>query len=187
MPDYRRRRVPGGTYFFTLVTYERRPIFTSASVVTLLRRAMGDERAHNAFEMDGGVVLPDHTHFLWTLPQGGDDYSSRIGRIKAAFTKALRATGETTGAGHQRGYADVWQPRFWEHVIRDRDDLNRHLDYIHYNPVRHGHVSCPHAWPHSSFGRWVERGGYEADWCCACAGRKVVVPDFADIAELAGE
>jgi putative transposase len=207
MPNYRRWRVDGGTYFFTLVTYDRRPLLRSPEAVAALRRATAVERALHPFEFDAGVVLHDHAHFLWTLPPGDCDYSSRIGRIKVAFTKALRAAGGWERDGReaggqcppysdrgrerrpqpQRGYAEVWQPRFWEHVIRDLDDRNRHLNYIHYNPVRHGYVTCPHQWEYSSFGQWVENEGYERDWCCACGGRQVVVPDFSDIAERIGE
>lgn len=187
MPNYRRRWRDGATYFFTVVTFERRPLFESAAAVGLLRQAMAVERSSHPFEVDGGVVLPDHTHFVWTMPDGDCDYSSRIGRIKVAFTKAYRDAVGGIGEGRQRGYADVWQPRFWEHVIRDRDDYNRHLDYIHYNPVKHGYVTCPHSWPHSSFTRWVEKLGYDPDWQCVCGGREVVAPDFTDIAERIGE
>ena len=135
----------------------------------MLRQAVRDERSLHPFEIEAGVILPDHAHFVWTLPEGDADYGRRIGRIKVAFTKALRSSGDggqcppydlhaTAGAGRQRGYADVWQPRFWEHTIRDETDFARHVDYIHYNPVKHGYVADPGEWPYSSLHRFVRRG-----------------------------
>jgi putative transposase len=193
MADYRRADQPGGTYFFTLVTYERRPIFADAAHVGRLRAAAMAVMNERPFEFVAAVVLPDHAHYLWTLPAGDADFSTRIGRMKALFTKSLATDGEK--APPHAGWApaaatirpasrvkhrdaDVWQRRFWEHLIRGRDDLNRHLDYIHYNPVKHGYVSCPHAWPASSFNSCVDTGWYEPDWCCRCAGRAIHPPDF---------
>lgn len=156
MPNYRRWHAKAGTYFFTIVTYDRRPLLGDPDTVALLREAVAEERSAHAFEIDAAVVLPDHTHFVWTLPPGDSGYSARIGRIKASFTRRLRASGRlpehAIGPGRQRGYATVWQPRFWEHVIRDREDFNRHVEYAHFNPVRHGHATCPHEWAASSFG-----------------------------------
>jgi putative transposase len=82
---------------------------------------------------------------------------------------------------------DIWQRRYWEHTIRDISDFERHLDYIHYNPVKHGHARCPHEWAHSSFDKWVEKSVYKSDWCCSCGGRIVQPPDFQDIEFALGE
>ena len=189
MADYRRADQPGGTYFFTLVTYKRQPIFADAANVDLLRAAVLAVMNERPFEFLAGAVLPDHAHYLWTLPPGDADFSTRIGRMKVLFTKSLRADGGQCppyGGSSSRSAsrvkhrdADVWQRRFWEHLIRDQDDLNRHLDYIHYNPVKHGLAICPHAWPASSFDKWVAKRCYEPDWCCQCAGRVIRPPDFA--------
>ena len=87
----------------------------------------------------------------------------------------------------RKGLRGYWQPRFWEHTIRDENDFGRHLDYIHYNPVKHELARCAHAWPFSSFHRWVERGVYDAEWCCACSRGPQRRPDFSDIERSIGE
>jgi len=132
--------------------------------------------------------LPDHLHAVWTLPVDDADFSSRWAAIKARFTRDwLDRGGEErprtpSRVGHRnRG---VWQRRFWEHVIRDEDDLQRHLNYIHYNPVKHGVARCAHAWPYSSFKKWVERDVYEVSWQCNCDGVTQKAPDFESLNEL---
>jgi len=168
MSDYRRYHVPGGTYFFTLVTFGRAPLFDSAVARQLLGSAMrrGQWRQHASTLAI--VLLPDHLHCLWALPPGDADYSGRWKWIKAEFTRqwltiggAERALPRSRASERRRG---VWQRRFWEHTIRDEDDLARHADYIHYNPVRHGLVSSPRQWPWSSFYRWASLGHYAPDW-----------------------
>ena len=201
MPDYRRAFPPGGTFFFTLVTHQRRPLFGEPSNIERLRAAITTVMNERPFEFLAGVVLPDHAHFLWTLPPGDADFSTRIGRMKVLFTKSLPSRGGrcppyTGGMGDPVGgapptptagrsasrlkhrAADVWQRRFWGHLIADEAGLNRHLDYIHYNPVKHGLARCPHAWPASSFPKWVAERWYDADWCCTCGGATQHPPDF---------
>ena len=152
---YRRAFTPGGSFFFTLVTHQRRPIFTSAEAVDTLRSAIRSVRHTRPFEMDAMVVMPDHLHCIWTLPRDDADFSTRWRLIKTWFTKHHEPD--------QRAQA-IWQPRFWEHQIRDEDDLARHVDYIHYNPVKHGLAASPMEWPHSSFRRYVAAGIYSSDW-----------------------
>jgi len=183
MPDYRRSHVPGAAYFFTLVTHERRILFDSAISRQLLRDAIEAVRREMPFSIDGFVLLHDHLHTLWTLPNGDSDYSARRGKIKKHFTQSFLNAGGTDNvvseskiAHRRRG---IWQRRFWEHVIRDDDDYNRHLIYIHFNPVKHGYVACPHAWPFSSFHRHVELGNFAPDWSCGCNGRPMIPPDFS--------
>jgi putative transposase len=182
MPDYRRRCVAGGTYFFTLCTYDRRPIFSDASMIEHLRGAVRSVQLEQPFELVAAVVLPDHVHWLWTMPEGDAEYSKRMGRIKALFTKMVddaalggahpTATARSPSrARHREG--NVWQRRFWEHAIRDQDDFNNH---IHFNPVKHGLVRCPHQWNASSFSRWVAGEAYPKDWCCVCEGATAAVP-----------
>jgi putative transposase len=148
MPNYRRAFRPGGTFFFTLVTHGRARFLCDELARTLLRRAIDDCRAAAPFEVDAFVLLPDHLHTMWTPPAGDGDFSTRWMRIKRSFTCGWLAAGGREGAvsdsrrrNRRRG---VWQRRFWEHVIRDPTDYQRHLDYIHYNPVKHKLARCPH-------------------------------------------
>jgi len=121
-------------------------------------------RQAHPFQIDGIVILPDHLHTLWTLPEGDDDYSLRWRQIKSAFSRRLDE-GETVSASRSRKRErGVWQRRFWEHTIRDDEDFARHLDYIHYNPVKHGHVKRVADWPYSSFHRHVQQGIYSLEW-----------------------
>lgn len=158
MPNYRHVPAPGGVLFFTVVTYRRRRIFANDAAVTCLREAFRKVKAKRPFNVDAMVVLPDHLHCIWRLPQDDGDYSSRWREIKKA---ASRAIAPHANARHER---QVWQRRFWEHAIRDDDDWRRHVEYIHYNPVKHGHVERPADWPWSSFSRFVARGWHEPGW-----------------------
>lgn len=191
MPEYRRMDAPGGTFFLTWVTQDRRPVLQSAKNVARLRAAVAEVKQRHPFEVLGAVILPDHVHFLWELPSGDGDFSKRVGMVKVAFTRAGRATGKDgpTGSRSRERHreAGIWQRRFWEHTIRDENDLAAHMDYIHYNPVKHGLASCPHAWPYSSFGKWVSEGRYDRDWACCCGGRTVSAPCFDAIADRVGE
>lgn len=182
MPNYRRAIRPGGTFFFTLVTYGRAPFLCEPAARRTLREAISGCREVMPFEIDAFVLLPDHLHAIWTLPEGDGDFSKRWGVIKKRFTQEWTAGGGWQGVvsesrvdNRRRG---VWQRRFWEHVIRDERDYQKHLDYVHYNPVKHGRVACPHLWEWSSFRRWVGKGGYAGDWSCACDGRTVNKLDF---------
>lgn len=191
MSEYRRWYLPGGSYFLTLVTYWRRPLFADESNVKCLRSALATVLQDLPFEIAAAIILPDHAHFIWTLPAGDAKYSKRVGRMKAEFTKQVRPAGHcrTVGSTSRRRHreSDVWQRRFWEHTIEDIEDFKAHLDYIHYNAVRHGYVSCPHLWPYSSFSRWVERGEYESGWACQCKGRKPEQLNFSSITHSVGE
>jgi putative transposase len=191
VPDYRRYFVPGGTYFFTLVSYRRRPRFAHPTDLQRLRRSVAWVQQERPFRFLAAVVLPDHMHFLWTLPPADHDYSSRIGRIKVHFTRLCsHGTSAPIGLPESRRRhreSDVWQRRFWEHMIDEEGELEAFLDYIHYNPVKHGLVSCPHAWEASSFPRWVACGHYESSWGCCCQGEPHPPRDFAPIADLTGE
>ncbi len=168
MPDYRRNYVPGGTYFFTVVVHQRRPLFDREQTRVFLRNAILTVRRKRPFDIVAMVLLPDHLHCIWTLPQGDADYSTRWRQIKEEFTCAyLEAGGEegTRSASRQkRGERGIWQRRFWEHTCVDQDDLNRCIDYIHWNPVKHGLVERVCDYPWSSFHRYVEQGIYPFDW-----------------------
>lgn len=191
MAMYRRSRLAGGTFFFTLVTNHRLPLFSSRESISNLRTAFRAVQRERPFTIPAIVVLPDHLHMLMTLPGGDDDYSSRIGKIKVLFTKSVsaevrsRLPGTASRTRHRE--SGIWQRRFWEHTIRDERDFNRHVEYIHFNPVRHGLVSCPHGWPWSSFHRWVRMGVIPSDWACGCNGRAVNPPDVEGLARRCGE
>ena len=158
MSNYRRAYLPGGIYFFTVVTFNRVPIFTNEDRVEVLRQAFRRVKATRPFEIDAMVILPEHLHCIWRMPEGDADYSSRWREIKKA---ASREISTTTNARKERM---VWQRRFWEHAIRDEEDWRRHVDYIHYNPVKHGLASRPGEWAWSSFGNAVSKGWYEESW-----------------------
>ncbi len=168
MSWYRRWREPGGLFFFTLVTYRRQPIFSEPRARLLLGRVLRRTQAERPWEITAIVLLPDHLHCLWRLPPGDDDYATRWRVIKARFTRQWLAAGHgepaTTRSRQSKSERGVWQRRSWEHLIRDETDWKRHLDYIHYNPVRHGLASAPRYWPYSSFLKYVRLGEYDLDW-----------------------
>ena len=150
---YRRDLTPGGTYFFTVVTAERRPLLADPAAVELLRGAFRMVMRQFPFRIEAIVVLSDHLHTLWTLPEGDANYPVRWNRIKGRFTAGLPAAlrPEPSGARKRRGEQAVWQRRYWEHRIRDEADFERHVSYIHWNPVKHGLVQEPGEWPWSSY------------------------------------
>ena len=189
MPRYRRAWIPGGTFFFTVVTDRRRKLFADPFAHRLLGSVLRRCQLRWPFEMSAIVLLPDHLHAIWSLPQGDADFSKRWGWIKKTFTSAWLKLGmsETrVSEGRQReGRRGVWQPRFWEHAIESEDDYDRHFDYLHYNPVKHGYVTCPGEWSLSSFHRWVRAGVYPADW--ACVNRRPSPLSFSDIETTVGE
>lgn len=191
MPEYRRAIVDGGTFFLTVVTNFRRPLLTTDTARRLLRQAITATQRDHPFTLDAVVVLPDHWHCIWMLPPGDRDFSTRMRLVKGRFTRAFLAGGGTeSGRSRSRrrqGERSVWQRRFWEHTVRDERAFERICDYIHYNPVKHGHAACPHAWAYSSFHRFVREGCYDAAWQCACDGRKAFVPWLDGVDKIAGE
>lgn len=154
MPNYRRARVSGGCYFFTLVAHNRRLVLTGENTRAALRAAVQAVCEEHPFRVDAWVLLPDHLHCLWRLPEGDADYSLRWAKIK-------RFTRQHLGMSARE---KLWQPRYWEHCIRDENDFARHADYIHLNPVKHGLVRCAADWPYSTFHRFVSAGMYPEDW-----------------------
>ncbi|HEY6528118.1 MAG TPA: transposase [Cellvibrionaceae bacterium] len=171
MSRYRRVVVEGGSYFFTVVTERRQPILTDPAIRSALRQAIDYVRRDYPFVIDGWVLLPDHLHTIWTLPEGDADYSTRWRLIKTRVTKACahlyaRPKFLTTRRATKR-CGTIWQHRFWEHLLRDDADFNHHMDYLHMNPVKHGLVKQVRDWPYSSFHRLVNMGIYPRDWAAA--------------------
>jgi putative transposase len=118
------------------------------------------------FEVDAMVILPDHLHCIWILPDDDSDFSVRWRLVKSAFTRnrPMSSAGVISDSRLKKKERGIWQRRFWEHMIRDEADLNRHRDYVHYNPVKHGLAASPKEWPYSSFKRFVKEGLYLEDW-----------------------
>jgi len=168
MPDYRRWYVPGGTYFFTAVTANRRPILCDTLARKCLHNAIETIRNRHPIELAAIVLLPDHVHTIWTLPQGDAAYPLRWKRIKEEFTLSYLVSGGTevppSPSRLRQGERGVWQRRYWEHAVRDEEDLKRCVDYVHWNPKKHGYVSNVCDWHWSSFHRYVELCEYTRDW-----------------------
>jgi|SRR5579885_1079845 len=168
MPHYRRNYVPGGTYFFTVVTHQRRPILTSELGRRCLREALLQVQQKHPFEVFAIVLLPDHLHTIWTLPPKDANFSLRWRKIKEEFTRSYLAGGGQEGSStiSRRRHREraVWQRRFWEHTCRDEEDLKRFLDYLHWNPVKHRLAARVRDYPWSSFHRFVQLGEYDLDW-----------------------
>ncbi len=163
MPRYRRAKIDGGVFFFTVALADR-----SSNIlvehVDRLRRVYATVRHRNPFETVAICILPDHLHAIWSLPEGDADYPLRWSLIKSGFTRGLKADAARSPSKLAKRERGVWQRRYWEHTIRDDADFERHVDYVHFNPVKHGYVSRVGDWPHSSFHRYVRDGALPADW-----------------------
>ena len=153
MVDYRRNRVPGGTFFFTVNLHNRQSTLLVDRVVER-RDSFTAVREKHPFHIDAIVVLPNHLHAILTLLEGDDDYALRWRLIKTRFTQSLIRSADTK----------VWQDRYWEHTIRDEPDFEAHVNYVHINPVKHGYVERAIDWPHSSIHRYVREGVIAEDW-----------------------
>jgi putative transposase len=181
MPDYRRWYQAGGTYFFTVVTCRRLRLFAQPGARRLLALVLREVRDEMPFHTVAMCLLHDHLHAVWTLPDGDTAYSKRWQQIKGRFAQrwigrgGVEAPVSTAQAG--RGLRGIWQRRFWEHLVRDEDDLEALCDYIHYNPVKHGYVRDPADWPFSSFHRFQRLGQYAKGWG-ATEPRNVAGMDF---------
>ncbi len=164
MPNYRRNRIQGGCYFFTINLLERNQNALLIQQIDLLRHVVRRVRERHPFHIDGWVVLPDHMHCIWTLPQGDDDYAKRIRLIKTLFSKAMPKIERRSYVRRRNGERGIWQRRYWEHTIRDESDYAVHMDYLHNNPVKHGYVDKALDWPYSTFRHHVQRGFYPENW-----------------------
>ena len=165
MPDYRRLYQHGGTWFFTVVTFHRRPLLQEDYCVSLLSNCLEHVKQRHPFVIDAQVILPDHLHCIWTLPAGDTDFSTRWNLVKGEFSRRYGQEFEAVPSSRKRRREQtVWQRRFWEHLVRDQEDFNRLCDYIHYNPVKHGLAKSPVEWPHSTCSDFVVKGLYPRDW-----------------------
>jgi putative transposase len=164
MTEYRRPRTPGATWFFTVNLAERGGNIWLITHVDALRRSFALVRRRYPFHIEAIVILPDHLHCLWRLPGGDADNATRWGLIKAGFSRGMPQSERINASRRARGERGIWQRRFWEHQIRNEDDYAAHMDYIHYNPAKHGHAETAAAWPYSSFHSCVAKGLYPLDW-----------------------
>lgn len=163
MSRYIRAHIPDGTFFFTVALLERRRRLLTENIQAL-RDAFALVKAQRPFTIDAAVILPDHLHCIWTLPEGDADFPGRWHTIKSKFSRSLPKEETLSARRVVKGERGIWQRRFWEHTIRDDEDLARHMDYIHYNPVKHGHARRVCDWPYSTFHHLVQQGMYAPDW-----------------------
>jgi putative transposase len=163
MPNYIRAKFEGGYYFFTVVTYCRKQLFTEETARNILRQAITVTQSRHPFEMIAICLLPEHLHCVWKLPEGDANFSIRWSSIKGIFSREYL---RTNGQKHiplsraDKGEVCLWQQRFWEHQIRDEKDLQRHIDYIHYNPVKHNLAESAENWPWSTYHQFLKEGLY---------------------------
>jgi putative transposase len=176
MTAYRRNFIPGGCFFFTVNLADRR-LRLLTEYVDALRSAFRETRQRHPFTTDAVVVLPNHLHAVWTLPKGDRDFATRWRLIKSRFSRNFAIDEPISASRAAKSERGIWQRRYWEHTIRNEEDLARHVDYVHINPVKHGLVKRVRDWPHSSFHRMVRFGIYPEDW----AG------DVAEFGESFGE
>jgi putative transposase len=165
MSNYRRAFVPGGTWFFTVNLLNRHQNDLLVRHIDLLREVVRSVRSKYPFDIHAWVVLPEHMHCIWSLPEGDSDFPLRWRLIKSGFSRALPKTEFRSESRIRAGARGIWQKHYWEHLIRDELDFQRHVDYIHVNPQKHGWVSRVCDWKPSTFHRYVEQGLYPIDWC----------------------
>ena len=163
MSRYRRAKIEGGTFFFTVALANRSSDLLT-QCIDRLRDSYGTVQERHQFETIAICILPDHLHAIWSLPPGDFDFARRWNLIKTNFSRGLPAAASRSSSKAARREKGIWQRRYWEHTIRDEADLGRHIDYIHFNPVKHGLVTRVRDWPYSSFHRYVRGGDLPADW-----------------------
>ena len=165
---YRRLYTDGAVYFFTLATYKRQKILLDSSNIQLLKKSITIVKSKHPFVIEAIVILPEHLHCLLTLPDKDHDFSTRLRLIKTEFSRKCDTRNQSLFKIEQsrrlKKEKHIWQRRFWEHQIRNEKDFSSHMDYIHYNPVKHGLAHSPKDWRHSSFINCVNKGFYDIDW-----------------------
>ena len=168
MSNYRRSHSQGGCYFFTVVSFKRRRIFTDEAMIVAMRNAVHAVQQHMPFRIDAWVTLPDHIHTLWTLPANDGDYSKRWGLIKRHVSRSCEAYWAPLEmlslSNIKRDEKGIFQRRFWARDIMDVEDFSKHMDYIHFNPVKHGLVKHAVDWKYSTFHKYCKNGLYTIDW-----------------------
>jgi len=166
MTDYRRFYIPNSTWFFTVNLAERRNNHLLIEKIDLLRASFSYVKERRAFRINAAVIMPDHLHCIWTLPPDDADFSTRWNLLKGHFSRAIDKGERVSKSRGKRRERGIWQRRFWAHLIVDQEDFNNHVDYIHWNPVKHGWVQQVIDWPYSSFHKFVKLGFYSDSWGC---------------------
>jgi putative transposase len=161
--QYRRANTAGGTYFFTVNLADRGSDLLVRHI-DVLRLVMRKVSQAHPFTIEAMVIMPEHLHAIWRLPSGDADYPLRWSQIKAGFSRRLAKNEIISASRLTKRERGIWQRRYWEHQIRDEDDFARHVDYIHYNPVKHGWAARPGEWPYSTLHHYIEKGIVTADW-----------------------
>jgi len=168
MPNYKRCCSPGSTWFFTVVTYQRRRFLCDDRVRVALRNAINKTLVKYPFKIDAWVLLPDHFHCILTLPNQDSNFQLRIRLLKRYVTQScshfLHMDNISTKSRRKKKESTLWQRRYWEHQIRSDMDFKQHMDYIHYNPVKHGLCQSPIAWSYSTIHRLIKQGVYPEGW-----------------------
>jgi putative transposase len=182
MATFRRSVVPGATYFFTVNTYQRLRVLTDSPFYGALKNALQQVKTEHPFTIDAFVLLPNHLHCIWTLPPGDANYALRWNFTKRLVSQATRQFVEPpiNNSRQQRRELGLWQRRFWEHQIRDEQDFIKHVEYIHWNPVKHGYVIRVKDWPYSSFHRYVRQGLYPLDWASVDEATATAEGDYGE-------
>lgn len=174
--EYRRVRLSGGTYFFTVVTHRRLPLFQDETTVDLLFQALRYVQKQHPFTIVAYAIMPDHLHMIWEMPENDFDYPTRWRLIKSYVTRGIQNRPAVINQSRKsKGEQEIWQRRYWEHTCKSQHDLDTHIDYIHYNPVKHGLTNSPDGWIYSSFAQYVREGLYSPQDPCVS-----IYPDFMD-------
>ncbi len=166
MRCYKRTFVPGATYFFTLNLYNRKNDLLIEHI-DALRLAFKKVKSAYPFSINAAVIMPDHCHMIITLAENDTRYPQRLSMIKAAFSKQMTRDEAISKSRQRKRERGIWQRRYWEHMIRDEVDYENHLNYIHYNPVKHGYVKKPSDWRYSSIHRFIKQGVIKENWACS--------------------
>ena len=160
---YRRAKTPGATYFFTVNLADRSSDLL-VQRINLLRSIINKVKHAHPFVIEAMVVLPEHCHAVWRLPENDADYPRRWSLIKTGFSRQIEKSEWISPSRIYKRERGIWQRRYWEHQIKDDDDFEKHVDYIHFNPVKHNYVNRPVDWPYSTFHRYVEQGILPENW-----------------------
>jgi len=160
---YRRTDIQGGTYFFTLNLLQRKQTLL-LDEIDKLRDSINKVKKQHSFRLDAMVVLPEHLHAILTLPPNDNDYATRWLLIKAGFSRQLPKQEKINKSRKTKAERGIWQRRYWEHFIRDEQDFERHVDYIHYNPVKHGYVKSAADWKYSTIHDFILKGIICESW-----------------------
>jgi putative transposase len=164
MTQYRRLYVANATWFFTVNLATRQNNHLLVEQINALRLAFRYVKDRRPFIINAVVIMPDHLHCIWTLPAGDTDFSTRWNLLKGRFSRSIDKGQRISQSRISKRERGIWQRRFWAHLITDQDDFNNHVDYIHWNPVKHGYVRKVSEWSYSSFHSYVQQGVYSSDW-----------------------